>query len=97
MISIDPTSGITQEMVTVLATRQGVNEDVALGTLMMAMQGKGTLDAQIFDTEPVLKPVRDAYFAKNNVENAATSSPEGLAAAAAEEASGEAPSEATSE
>lgn len=84
MISIDPTSGITQEMVTKLAERQGVNEDVALGTLMMAMQGKGTLDAQIFDTEPVLKPVRDAYFAIHGVENAAVSSPEGLAAAAAE-------------
>jgi hypothetical protein len=85
MIAIDPKSVVTQEMVTKLAELQGVNEDVALGTLTMAEQGKGTLDAQIFDTEPVFKPVRDAYFAANGVADAGLSSEEGLAAAEAEE------------
>jgi len=80
MIAIDPKSVVTQEMVTKLAELQGVNEDVALGTLTMAEQGKGTLDSRIFDTEPVFKPVRDAYFAANGVADAALSSEEGLAA-----------------
>lgn len=90
MIAIDPKSVVTQEMVTKLAELQGVNEDVALGTLSKAERGEGTLDSHIFDTEPVFKPVRDAYFAANGVKEAALSSEEGLAAAAAEEASGEA-------
>jgi hypothetical protein len=99
-MQLDPNSVVTQEMITKLAELQGINEDVAAGSLAMAERGQGTLDAQIFDTEPVFKPVRDAYFAANGVTNAALSSEEGLAAAEAEkaeEASGEASSTTTAE
>lgn len=100
-MQIDPNSVVTQEMVTKLAELQGINEDVALGSLSMAERGQGTLDAQIFDVEPIFKPVRDAYFAANGTENAALSSKEGLEVAAeaekAEEASGEASSTTTAE
>lgn len=82
-MSIDPNSVVTQEMVTKLAELQGVNEDVALGTLSMWERGQGELDANITDREAtasIFKPVRDAYFAAHGVADAALSSEEGLAA-----------------
>ena len=90
-MQIDPNSVVTQEMVTKLAELQGVNEDVALGTLSMWERGQGELDAQIVDREetaPIFKAVRDAYFAKHGVEDAALLLRRSLAAAEAEEASG---------
>lgn len=57
---------VTQEMIEALAKIQGVNPDVAEGTLTMWSQGQGELDADIVEKmgyRELFAPVREAYFA----------------------------------